>query len=77
MATFYEVQEFTTSGWENTWNSPDNWAYYTNRAEAQEDLDYHLESCEDAFKRGLMADIPTRESFRIVEVSDSIALKGL
>lgn len=77
MTIFYEVQELTTSGWQNTWNSPDNWAFYTTREEAQSDLDYHITSCEDAFKRGFMVDVPSRKSYRIVEVADTIALRGL
>ena len=77
MTIFYEVQEDTVSGWANTWVSPDNWAYYTNKEEAQSDIDFHLNACQDSFKRGLMMDVPRREDFRIVEVSNSIALKGL
>ena len=78
MTTFYEVQELTIAdGWVNTWTSPDNWAYYNNKAEAQSDLDYHLNECVDAVARGDMMDAPSRDSFRIVEVADSVALKGL
>jgi hypothetical protein len=77
MSTFYEVQEFTASGWQNTWVSPDNWAYYKTEKEAQSDLDCHLKNCADAVSLGYMMDAPSLDSFRIVEVADSIALKGL
>lgn len=77
MATFYEVQELTVSGWVNTWNHQDNWAYYNTREEAQEDIDYHIQSCIYAYNEGRMMDVPLQDSYRIVEVADSVALKGL
>jgi hypothetical protein len=67
MATFYEVQELTSEGWLNTWNSPDNWGFYNSKEEAQGDLSYYLK----AFN------MSKPQAFRIVEVEDSIALKGL
>jgi hypothetical protein len=77
MSKFYEVQELTNAGWVNTWAGPDNWAYYTSIEEAQSDIEYHVENCAYSYKIGLIPDVPSLSSFRIVEVSDSIALKGL
>lgn len=78
MAKFYEVQEFTVAdGWINTWASPENWAYYTSESDAWADVEYHLGECEIAVKAGRMIDAPARDSFRVVEVPDSVALKGL
>lgn len=70
----FEVQEFTLfDGWIN------NWSYYDDKGElkpsvfnsydeAEFELDCLLQDLQEAYSRGDMGDVPSRDEFRIVEV---------
>lgn len=67
----FEVQEYTLcGGWVNTWSDEDGATKFNSEAEAQAELDWHFKEMQEEFEEGNMPDVPDREDFRIVEVSD-------
>lgn len=72
----YEVQEnCLCGGWTNTWSHED-WAgkdiptTFDSREDAEAELDWFFQECQEAVDSGNMEDVPDRADFRIVEVSD-------
>lgn len=75
MSTQYEVQELCLfGGWTNNWSYEDEKGNeikttFSTREDAQAELDYFFEQYQFEFESGNIQDPPTREDFRIVEVS--------
>lgn len=70
----YEVQEFTLSGWENTWtiyddNGNEVPSTFTSKQSAEAELDDFFYQCQEAVDDGNMEDVPDREDFRIVKIA--------
>jgi hypothetical protein len=75
MSIQYEVQEFCLcDGWVNNWSYED-WAgntvktLFDSKEDAEAELEYFFEQYQFEFESGNIEDAPTREDFRIVEVS--------
>jgi hypothetical protein len=71
----FEVQEYTLcDGWVNTWthtqDGSDEPVYFNSEADAQTELDWFLHDILQEVEAGNMADVPDKNTFRIVEVSD-------
>jgi hypothetical protein len=75
MSIQYEVQEFCLfGGWTNNWSYEDEKGHeikttFSTREYAQAELEYFFEQYQFEFESGNIEDAPTREDFRIVEVS--------
>ena len=75
MSIQYEVQEFCLcDGWVNNWSYEDEKGHeikttFSTREDAQAELEYFFEQYQFEFESGNIEDPPTREDFRIVEVS--------
>ena len=72
----YEVQENCLfGGWTNTWSHED-WAgkdiptTFDSKEDAEAELDWFFQECQEAVKSGNMEDVPDRADFRIVKVDD-------
>jgi hypothetical protein len=73
--SLYEVQEFTVfDGWINNWTHTQDGSeepvYFNSREGAEIELDEFFADMAKEVIEGNMADVPDRETFRIVEVSD-------
>jgi hypothetical protein len=73
--TKFEVQEYCLcGGWTNTWthtqDGSDEPVYFNSAEDAQTELDWFLHDMAIEVEEGNMADVPDRDYFRIVEVSD-------
>jgi hypothetical protein len=73
VANKYEVQEYTLcDGWVNNWSHTQDGSneptQFISREGAQAELDWFLKDCLEEVKAGNMADAPSLEDFRIVEV---------
>ena len=69
----YEVQEYCLAGgWTNNWqNSQDGGlTYFYKKEDAEIALDWFLEDIAKEVAEGNMEDVPDRDSFRIVEVTN-------
>ena len=67
----FEVQEYTLcDGWVNTWSDDEGATTFNSEAEAQAELDWFLHDILQEVEAGNMADVPDKNTFRIVEVSD-------
>lgn len=68
----FEVQEYTViDGWTNTWSDGEgNPSYFDNELDALEELDRFFKDMQRAFECGDMADVPSPDDYRIVEVRD-------
>lgn len=70
----YEIQEFTLfDGWLNTWTSvDDNGEAYKTRFDTRSDAELELKSFINDMTRavadGYMEDVPSIDSYKIVEV---------
>lgn len=72
----YEVQENCLfGGWTNTWSYED-WAgkdiptTFDTKEDAEAELDWFFQECQEAVDSGNMTDIPDRNDFRIVKIDD-------
>jgi hypothetical protein len=74
----YEVQESCLcGGWTNTWSYEDDDGItkpstFDTIEEAEIALDYFFEDCQTAVDDNYLADMPDREDFRIVEITNEI-----
>lgn len=65
----YEVQTLFIDQWENCWKDEDgNNITFASEAQAQADIDDHIEICEEAFQKGYIQDVPSRDELRIMPV---------
>lgn len=71
MTTRFEVQEFCLfGGWTNTWSdSEGNPSYFDTEVEAWDELEAFLKDMQEAVLMGDMEDAPSRDDYRIVEVT--------
>lgn len=77
MSKQYEIQEFCLcGGWTNTWSSEEDYdgtsipTVYDTKQNAEDDLDDFFYQMHESFTKGYIEDMPDREDFRIVEVSN-------
>ena len=72
----FEVQEYTLcDGWVNTWSDDKGATTFNSKAEAQDELDWFLADMIWEHAEGNIADVPDKDTFRIVEVSDEQRIK--
>ena len=71
----YEVQEWCIcGGWTNTWSDDDGATRFNDEQAAQAELEYFFQEMQEEYEAGNMADVPDRETFRIVEVKDETGI---
>jgi hypothetical protein len=67
----YEVQEYCLAGgWTNTWSDDNGATTFDTQEQAQAELDWFLHDMAIEVEEGNMADVPDRDNFRIVEVTE-------
>lgn len=66
----WAVQEYThCDGWVNNWSEEDGAATeFESEDRASAELGWFLQEMQDAYEKGLVHDVPSKESFKIVEV---------
>lgn len=70
----FEVQTDMMGDWENCWTIDGQPQYFDSEAEAVMAIDKHIADCEAAVTEGNMQDAPTREEFRVMEVTNEKTL---
>lgn len=71
----YEVQEWCLcGGWTNTWthtqDGSDEPVYFMSREGAEAELKAYLDDIKEDAEAGFLVDVPSPDSYRVVEVKE-------
>jgi hypothetical protein len=64
----FAVETLIGDEWTNEWRVDHEPLTFATRAEAEAELEEHLEACQNAYDAGHLGSLPSRDEFRIVEV---------